>query len=153
MIKPAIRRATVLGGVIAVLAVTGARSDEELPAAEADITTTIRLQEMKTDACEATLEVMYYQKGPSVHVETELKNEYCDASSGSYELQVRFRDSNGQIQRKSFEETWERDDAEPVLRTREYVVAENIDVLKVQPRKLRCTCGGSETADAGDDAE
>ena len=106
--------------------------------------------EYATDACEARLEVEYYQKGDSVHVETVLNNEQCDASSGSYTLQVRYRGDDGEVRTADFEELWERSDAEPITLGKDYYVAENIDVMRVRSRGLRCECA-SAPDDAGVD--
>ena len=104
--------------------------------------------EYSTNACEARLEVEYYQKGDSVHVETTLENDQCDASSGSYTIQVRYRGDDGEVQTAEFDELWERSDAEPITLGKDYYVAENIDVTRVRSRRLRCEC-----ASAPDDAE
>ncbi len=103
--------------------------------------------EFSTNACEARLEVEYYQKGDSVHVETVLDNEQCDASSGSYTLEVRYRGDDGEVQIAEFEELWERSDGDPVSLGKDYFVAENIDIMRVRSRRLRCEC-----APAPDDA-
>ena len=103
--------------------------------------------EYSTNACEARLDVEYYQKGDSVHVETFLDNDQCDVSSGSYTLQVRYRGDDGEVRTVEFEERWERSDAEPIRLGRDYYVAENIDVMRVRSRRLRCEC-----APAPDDA-
>lgn len=104
--------------------------------------------EFATDLCQAKLEVEWYQKGPSVHVVSELTNADCDASSGSHSLRVSYRDANGETQTLEFSETWERADAAPVRAENDYYIAENIDVLRVRPGRLRCVC-----SDSGDDEQ
>lgn len=99
--------------------------------------------EYVTNACEARLEVEYYQKGDSVHVETELRNDQCGASSGSYALEVRYRGDDGEIQTVEFEEVWERSDAAPITQGKDYYVAENVDVMRVRSRRLRCECASA----------
>ena len=106
--------------------------------------------EYSTNACEARLDVEYYQKGDSVHVDTVLDNDQCAASSGSYTLQVRYRGDDGEVQTTEFEELWERGDAEPIALSKDYYVAENIDVTRVRSRRLRCECA-SAPDDAGAD--
>lgn len=102
-------------------------------------------QEYATDLCQAKLEVEWYQKGPTVHVESVLTNADCDASSGFHTLRVSYRDATGETKSVEFPETWERADAAPVRAENDYYIAENIDVLRVRPGKLRCVC-----SDAGD---
>ena len=134
----------------AAAAVADDHTDERVIDAQA---AEIRIQieaehEYSTNACEARLEVEYYQKGDSVHVETTLENDQCDASSGSYTIQVRYRGDDGEVQTAEFDELWERSDAEPITLGKDYYVAENIDVTRVRSRRLRCEC-----ASAPDDAE
>ncbi len=138
---------------VSLFAATAAFGDEdeeeesiEVPGAE--IRFTIEAEhEYVTDACEARLDVSYYQKDSSVHVETELHNDQCGASSGSYALEVRYRGDDGEVRTVEFEELWQRSDAEPVTLEKDYYVAENVDVTRVRSRRLRCEC-----ASAPDDA-
>lgn len=101
-------------------------------------------QEFATDLCQAQLALEWYQKGPSVHVESELSNDTCGASSGSLVIRVSYRGDDGETVSADFPETWQRDDDVPVLLERDYYLAENIDVLRVRTRKLRCVCAASE---------
>lgn len=107
-------------------------------------------QEFATDRCQARLEVEWYQKGPSVHVESTLMNDDCGASSGSHVVRVSYRGADGERQQKEFEETWQRDDGEPVRMAKDYFVADDVDVLRVRPGRLRCVC--SAPRDAADAA-
>ncbi len=106
--------------------------------------------EYMTNACEARLEIEYYQAGDSVHVETELNNDQCAASSGSYTLQVRYRGDDGEVQTVEFDELWERSDAEPVKLIKDYFVAENVDIMRVRSRRLRCECASVPDEAGGD---
>ncbi len=129
-----------------------ADDDRVIDGQEAEIRIQIEAEhEYATNACEARLEVEYYQKGDSVHVETVLNNDQCAASSGSYTLQVRYRGDDGETQTAEFEEIWERSDAEPVTLAKDYYVAENIDVRRVRSRHLRCECAPAPEEGAGDE--
>lgn len=117
---------------------------------EAEIRLTIEAtHEYASDLCKASMELEYYQKGASAHVETTLANEQCDASFGSYALEIRYRDGAGNVLTKEVAETWERSDASPVEMVKDYFVADDIDIIRVRSRKLRCTCASkdSETDD------
>ena len=115
---------------------------------EAEIRLTIEAEhEYATGACQATIEIEYYQKGASAHVESTLTNGDCGASSGSYVIQVRYRGADRQSQSKEFEETWERADSNPVVVEKDYFVADDIDILRVRSRKLDCTCAPDESDD------
>ena len=108
---------------------------------EVELKHEIELKHTETvHACEARLELEYYQKGTEVHVESTLTNEICAASSGSYVIQVRYRDENGNDLSKEFDENWQRDDDQPIVVAKDYFVADNVDVLRVRSRKLRCKC-------------
>ncbi|MEO1202597.1 MAG: hypothetical protein AAFX10_07820 [Pseudomonadota bacterium] len=115
---------------------------------EAEIRHTMALEPAHVGrACEARLELEYYQKGPEVHVDTVLSNSACAASSGSYVVEVRYRDSDGEIDSKLFDETWSRDDDQPVKASRDYAVADNVDVIRVRSRRLRCECAEPRDAE------
>jgi len=116
---------------------------------EAEIRTTIKAEyAFATNACKAAIEIEYYQKGSSAHVESSLTNDDCDASSGTYVVQIRYRGADGQSQSKDFPETWERLDSNPVVVEKDYFVADDIDILRARSRKLTCTCVPDEQVDA-----
>ena len=113
---------------------------------EAKIRTTIVVeQSFATNACKAELEIEYYQKGSSVHVESTLTNADCGASSGSYVIQVRYRGADRQTRSKVFAELWERTDITPVLDVKDYYIADDVDIIRVRSRKLDCSCAPEAT--------
>lgn len=101
-------------------------------------------QEFASDLCKAQLELEWYQKGSSVHVESELSNDTCGASSGSLVIRVFYRGEDGETVSADFPETWERSDQTPVKSEKDYFLAENIDVVRVRTRKLRCVCAQND---------
>ncbi len=116
---------------------------------EAQIRTTIVVEQtIATNACKAELEIEYYQKGSSVHVESTLTNADCGASSGSYVIQVRYRGADRQTRSKDFAESWTRTDTVPVQVEKDYFIADDIDIIRVRSRKLNCTCAPEESADS-----
>ena len=122
------------------------REDKQV-GGETEIKTVIEVEtKLGSNACMANLEIEYYQKDSTAHVETVLNNDNCAASAGTYVIQVRYEDAAGEHQSKDFEEFWERDDAEPIVVTKDYFVGHDIDVLRVRSRKLSCTCATDETA-------
>lgn len=113
---------------------------------EAKIRTTIVFeQRFATNVCKAELEIEYYQKGSSVHVESTLTNADCGASSGSYVIQVRYRGADRQTRSKEFAELWERTDITPVLDVKDYYIADDVDIIRVRSRKLDCSCAPEAT--------
>ena len=126
-----------------------ADEDENKINNEAMIRTTIAVEQIPAIiACKAALEIEYYQKGSSAHVESTLTNEDCGASSGSYVIQVRYRGADRQTQSKEFAELWERADTDPVLVEKDYYIADDVDIIRVRSRKLKCTCVPEESADS-----
>ena len=129
----------------ASIALADKKREDKLITNETEFTMVIETKtEFASDACMASLEVEYYQKDSSAHVETALTNDDCAASSGSYVIQVRYKDAAGEHQTKDFGETWERSNAEPIAVVKDYFIAENIDILRVRSRKLDCTCASDE---------
>ena len=124
-----------------------AEEEESLINNEAEIRLTVEAKhEYATDVCTAAMEMEYYQKGASVHIATSLDNEQCAASSGSYTLAIRYRDADGNLQNKEVAETWERADAAPVEQAKDYFIADDVDIVRVRTRKLRCKCTGDTDA-------
>lgn len=106
-------------------------------------------QEFASSACQARLELEWYQKGSSVHVTSELQNDDCAASSGTHIIRVSYRGDDGETQTIEFPEEWQRDDAAPVRTEKDYFIADNVDVLRVRPGTLRCECAdGAAVSDA-----
>jgi len=135
--------------ILLLLITTGfanADEGESLINNEAELRTTIEMEQaFATDACKAEIEIEYYQKGPSAHVESTLTNEDCGASSGSYVIQVRYRGADGQTRSENFAQLWERSDTAPVLAVKDYFIADDIDIVRVRARKLNCTCAEEAT--------
>ena len=59
-------------------------------------------QELTTNICKAQVELEWYQKGSSVHVESEIGNETCGPSSGSLLFRVSYRGEDGEIKTADF---------------------------------------------------
>ncbi|MDJ0941600.1 MAG: hypothetical protein QNJ00_17685 [Woeseiaceae bacterium] len=125
----------------ALLLASAAVADEDRTNNESEIKLKVELEQSYADnACKAQLELEYYQAGSRVHVESELFNDVCGPSLGSYIIQVRLRDDDGEITTRDFGETWARDDAEPIKAERDYEIGDNVDVIRVRSTKLRCEC-------------
>ena len=90
--------------------------------------------------CVATMEIAYTQRDTSVAVEGTIANHVCAASSGDYKLVVSVRSADEGLQRLEFFESWQRQDEQPVEFTAAYPIGENVDLVRVRPVQLRCTC-------------
>jgi hypothetical protein len=90
--------------------------------------------------CAAQIYFTYRQKNTVAVVDSTIDNTECDASSGDYTVLVRFRDENNEIQSLEYPETWSRDDDKAVESRKEYFIGDNVDLVTVRSRKLRCVC-------------
>lgn len=90
--------------------------------------------------CAAQIYFTYLQKNTVAVVDSTIDNTECDASSGDYMVLVRFMDENNEIQSLEYAETWSRDDDKAVESRKEYFIGDNVDLVTVRSRKLRCVC-------------
>lgn len=90
--------------------------------------------------CEARISLDYWQKNTVASVESELTNDQCGPSSGTYVISVRYENDTGDVLTTDYNETWIRQDDMPLETTREYAIGENVDLVNVRVRKLRCEC-------------
>lgn len=118
------------------------------PATQSGPTRTVELRPMRmtTGGCAASLQIDWYQRDTVVRVRATIDNEQCAASSGSYSIRVRHRDDAGERETLDFDETWQRDDAEPVVIERDYAVGSGVTVTRASGRRLRCECTGADDA-------
>lgn len=107
---------------------------------EKTYTVKIELDAPPSKRCQAHLEIEYLQKGAEARVDSNLGNKDCAASSGSYTISVRYRDKNGESQTIEFDETWQRDNDQPILASKDYFVGENVDITRVRSKSLQCIC-------------
>jgi len=90
--------------------------------------------------CQANASIEYVQNDDVANVSGEIKNEDCAASGGEFTINVRYRDSDGELQDINFAEIWQREDDRPIAFEREYLIGKNVDLIRVRTRKLNCTC-------------
>ena len=65
----------------------------------------------------------------------------CPAgTTGNFTLVARVRDDNGETRPIEFNETWQRDDAQDVSFNADYPIGENVELMSVRVRGLKCTC-------------
>ena len=135
-------------------AATAAADDREIEAKSATFSKTFEMKvEQHSSACEATAVLEYSQHGAEVEVEATIENSDCAASSGEFTIETTVR-GDGQMDsdKFSFPETWSRDDENPVVITKRYPIGDNVDLMRVKVRKLRCECS-KETAESDADAQ
>jgi hypothetical protein len=100
--------------------------------------------------CKAQVWTEYVQKNTVARVNGGVINEDCGPSSGEFTISVRFKDENGDVKAAEYVEQWERDDDQEVLFEGDYLMAENVDLIRVRARKVSCVC--TETDESADEA-
>lgn len=100
--------------------------------------------------CHVSVNIDYLRKNTDVIVNMALDNPDCAASSGSYAVAVKFRDENNNSQTVEYEETWQREDDQPLQKRQSYYVGENVDVINARVKRPSCVCAAipSEESDA-----
>jgi hypothetical protein len=97
--------------------------------------------------CEATTLTEYFQRNKVAHVEGTVSVANCSAgTAGSFTLVARVRDENGEIKPIEFSETWQREDAQDHPFNSDYPIGENVELMNVRVRGLKCTCAGPAQA-------
>jgi hypothetical protein len=91
--------------------------------------------------CEATTLTEYIQRNTTARVNGSVSIKNCPAgSTGTYNVVVRVKDASGEIKPLEFSEKWQGGDAQDVKYTADYPIGENVELLNVRVRNLRCTC-------------
>jgi hypothetical protein len=97
-----------------------------------------------TPGCDSEVNIVYEQRNTLARVEGSIASSSCPASRGEYTAVVSFTDLNGERTSLEFVEPWQRNDDLPISFLNDYEIGENVDLVSVRLRRLRCTC--TETA-------
>lgn len=95
--------------------------------------------------CHVSVNIDYLQKNTNAVVNLSLENPDCAASSGSYTVALRFRDENNNSQNVEYDETWQREDDQPLQSQQSYYIGENVDLINARVRKPNCVCNAIPT--------
>ena len=114
--------------------------EQKIIRSDKEIEFSLELPPTKILQCTVTIEVASTQRGSSVDVKGVIENKDCGASSGDYKLAVSIRNENRELQTLDFLESWHREDDQPVEFSGVYPIGENVDLVRVRPVQLRCTC-------------
>lgn len=109
---------------------------------EHDVPIALEAPLTKPGSCLATVAIDYTQRVTLASVEGTVENPDCSASSGSFKVLVTLREAAGDVRTLEFTERWSRDDDRPVPFKADYPIGEDVDLLRVRPRSLSCSCGG-----------
>jgi hypothetical protein len=94
--------------------------------------------------CEATTLTEYQQRNNVARVTGTVSIASCPAgAAGSFTLVARVRDDNGAITPLEFNETWQRDDTQDHSFNTDYPIGDNVELMNVRVRNLKCTCAAT----------
>ena len=101
--------------------------------------------------CEATTLTEYQQRNNVARVTGSVSVTNCPGgSSGTFDVVARVKDESGEIKPIEFPEKWQREDAGDAPFTGDYPIGDNVDLVNVRVRNLKCTCADApEAATAG----
>lgn len=114
---------------------------------EKEVEFPLELPPLTVVQCAVTVEVAYTQRDTSVGVEGTIENRVCGASSGDYKLVVSVRNERRELRTLEFMESWRREDDRPVKISGAYPIGADVEVVRVRPVQLRCSCAEVPRAD------
>ncbi len=101
----------------------------------------VKAAQPSTPQCEATTLTEYFQRNNIARVSGRISLAVCPAgTTGSYDVVVRVRDESGEIKPIEFSETWQRADLGDVTFNADYPIGENVELVNVRVRNMRCAC-------------
>jgi hypothetical protein len=91
--------------------------------------------------CEATTLTEYQQRNNVARVTGTVSLAACPAgTAGTFTLAVRVRDDSGESRTIEFAEAWQREDTEDHTFNTDYPIGDNVELMSVRVRNLKCTC-------------
>jgi hypothetical protein len=94
--------------------------------------------------CEASTYTEYQQRNNVASVSGTVGISACPAgTTGSFKLVANVRDDAGAITPIEFSETWQRADAKDHVFNSDYPIGDNVALVSVRVRGLKCTCEDS----------
>jgi hypothetical protein len=114
---------------------------------EQQLTVTLEVPAPEVLQCEATTLTQYQQRNNVARVTGSVSISNCPAgSSGTFDVVARVKDESGETKPIEFAEKWQRNDTGDAQFTSDYPIGENVELVNVRVRNLKCTC--AETAEA-----
>jgi hypothetical protein len=97
--------------------------------------------------CEASTLTEYEQRNNIARVTGKVSVGACPAgTTGSFTLVARVRDDNDETRLIELNETWQRGDTEDHSFDRDFPIGDNVYLMSVRVRDLKCTCADSGQA-------
>ena len=110
---------------------------------------TVKLEVPQPEAlqCEASTLTEYQQRNNIARVTGSVSISNCPAgSAGTFDVVARVRDESGEIKPLEFAEKWQRNDKGASPFTGDYPIGENVELMNVRIRNLKCTCAEAPEA-------
>ena len=111
---------------------------------EKEISVHIDVPLPETRSCQATISIEYIQRNTIASVTGEIEHPECAASSGDYVIAVSTRDESGELKTTEYTQSWQRNDDQTVQLAADYLIGENVDLVRVRASRLRCSCNLTE---------
>ena len=109
--------------------------------AEQQLNVKLDVPEPEALQCEATTLTEYQQRNNVARVTGTVSVTNCPGgSAGTFDVVARVRDDSGEIKPIEFPEKWQRVDAGDSPFTGDYPIGDNVELVSVRVRNLRCTC-------------
>jgi hypothetical protein len=121
------------------LAAGAAAQESSTARVEKEITISAELPPPRP-ACGVDISVQYFQANTAASVQSTIAVEGCPVAGVEYTIVARIRDEGGEVKTLEFNETFSPDDAETLTREADYPIGENVELLSVRARGMRCTC-------------
>ena len=94
--------------------------------------------------CAASTVTEYSQQNNIAHVTGSVSIATCAAgSAGTFEVVALVKDKSGETKPIEFHEKWQRDSAGDAPFAGEYPIGDNVELVNVRIRNLRCTCAAA----------
>ncbi|MGI9204188.1 MAG: hypothetical protein ACR2Q3_09265 [Woeseiaceae bacterium] len=114
--------------------------------AEKKFTMTFETKQHK-DYCKSSTSIEYQQRNNVAHVTGEINVDGCITATGAYTVSIRTRNDKGEMQNMDFEETWARNDEQPIAFAKDYPIGDNVDLVRARVRHSSCICNDIEIDD------
>ena len=99
------------------------------------------------DYCKSSTSIEYQQRNNVAHVTGEISVDGCTIATGEYTVSIRIRNDSGETQNTEFQETWTRNDDQPIMFAKDYPIGDNVDLIRARVRHSSCICNDTETDD------
>jgi len=114
---------------------------------EQPLTITLEVPQPEALQCAATAQSEYTQRNDVAHLTVTIGTASCPAgSAGTFNVVARVKDESGEIEVLEFPEEWQHGDASDASVTGEYPIGENVELVNVRVRNLKCTCATAPEA-------